>query len=99
MNLNGKTFGELHGDISPMSISIVMNPQYNSFRVKILDFLKIRDLVEIAQQGTTSQTSARLAKPLPYDAPEKMYVNQKDLQVQADTWSLAVVLFEFMVCS
>ena len=28
-----------------------------------------------------------------------MYVNQKDLQVQADTWSLAIVIFEFMVCS
>ena len=75
LNLNGKTFGELHGDISPVSITVIMNPQFNSFRVKILDFLKIRDLVEIAQQGTTSERSSRLAKPLPYDAPEKMYVN------------------------
>ena len=52
-----------------------MNIQNVSFRVKILDFLKIRDLVEIAQQGITSENNARLAKPLPYDAPEKMYVN------------------------
>lgn len=55
LNVNGKTFGELHGDISPMSIVIKFNAseqqlQGQSFLVKILDYLKIRDLVEIAQQ-------------------------------------------------
>lgn len=48
LNVNGKTFGELHGDISPMSIVIKLDT--SSLQVKILDYLKIRDLVEIAQQ-------------------------------------------------
>lgn len=46
LNANGKTFGELHGDLSPMSIVIKFTQ--SSFQVKILDYLKIRDLVEIA---------------------------------------------------
>lgn len=125
LNANGKTFGELHGDLSPMSIIIkFLSP--SSFQVKILDYLKIRDLVEIAQlqdhlsaqnKGSTlvhtmlSESSSprgnsivspdskknRLQKSLPYDAPERVFVNQKDLAVQADVWSLGVVLYEFLV--
>ena len=51
LNANGKTFGELHGDISPMSIVIKFQGRREgeSFQVKVLDYLKIRDLVEIAQ--------------------------------------------------
>jgi len=105
LNANGKTFGEQHGDLSPVSIVIRFTPA--SFQVKILDYLKIRDLVEIAQQqshlsqegksGTLVQTmlndggsprldlespfSAKneLQMSLPYDAPERIYVNQKDI--------------------
>ena len=49
LNANGKTFGELHGDLSPMSIVLKFTKDASSFQVKILDYLKIRDLVEIAQ--------------------------------------------------
>ncbi len=38
-----------------------------------------------------------LQKPMPYDAPERVFVNQKDIGIQADVWSLGVVLYEFLV--
>ena len=34
---------------------------------------------------------------MPYDAPERVFVNQKDIGIQADVWSLGVVLYEFLV--
>ena len=49
----------------------------------------------------TSPDSKRnmLQKPLAYDAPERVFVNQKDIGLQADIWSLGVVLYEFLVSS
>lgn len=38
-----------------------------------------------------------IQKSLPYDAPERIYVNQKEIGLMADVWSLGVVLYEFLV--
>lgn len=37
-----------------------------------------------------------LQKPLSYDAPERVFVNQKDIGIQADVWSLGVIMYEFL---
>ena len=37
-----------------------------------------------------------IQKPLSYDAPERVFVNQKDIGIQADIWSLGVILYEFL---
>ncbi len=45
MNLND----EIHGEISPMSIVIQLLQDDRLLRVRLLDYLKIRDLVDLAQ--------------------------------------------------
>jgi serine/threonine protein kinase len=45
--LNSK--GEIHGDISPMSLVVKLLETTDLFSVKVLDFLGIRDLVDLAQ--------------------------------------------------
>ena len=51
------------------------------------------------RQITISPESKRnqLLMPLPYDAPEKKFVNQKDVDINLDIWSLGVALYEYIL--
>lgn len=51
-----------------MSIMVQLLDNPGLLRVKLLDYLKIRDLVDLAQN---SNKQGRLIKQLPYDPPER----------------------------
>ena len=65
------TNDEIHGDITPMSIGIQLLEDERLLKVKLLDYLRIRDLVDLAQNTDKQGT---LKKQLPYDPPERKTV-------------------------
>jgi len=77
-----------------MSIMIQLLEDERLLKVKLLDFLKIRDLVDMAQNV---DKNGRLIKQLPYDPPERKQVCQKSLTFQSDIWALGVVIFEYVI--
>jgi len=54
-----------------MSIGIQLLEDERLLRVKLLDYLRIRDLVDLAQN---TDKQGRLKKQLPYDPPERKTV-------------------------
>jgi serine/threonine protein kinase len=83
----------IHRDLKPENVFLVTEPGSLPF-VKVLDF-GVAKLADKEKREHPTQTGATLGTP-GYMAPEQ-YENSKTVDVRADIYSVAVIIFE-MIC-